>query len=34
MQTRWFYKHADHVLGPYNREEMHLLAALRLVHPG
>jgi hypothetical protein len=33
MNTRWFHKHADHVLGPYNRDEMHLLAALGLMLP-
>jgi len=33
MTTKWFYKHAGHVLGPYNADEMRLLAAIGLVRP-
>ena len=33
MTIKWFYKHAGHVLGPYNADEMRLLAAIGLVRP-
>jgi hypothetical protein len=33
MQARWFYRHGDHVFGPYPREQMQLMAALGLMHP-
>jgi hypothetical protein len=33
MDTKWFYKHAGHVFGPFARDEMHRLAALGLLQP-
>jgi hypothetical protein len=33
MNTRWFYKHAEHVFGPFTGDDLHRLAALGLLRP-